>query len=220
MRCFMNLEKFQNLSRKTLGMINIDPLQTGGILTPEARSALIEWGDGYSVCDFCSGTLDGIRTPPIHDFIYDALPEFLDIEHARVTNGAREGKFMVMHAMTEKGDSVVLDGNAHYTSFVAAERAGLKIKTVSNSGHPYYKVDPEGYARIFEEIKKDTGKLPTLALLTYPDGNYGNMVDAKHVAKICQEYGIPFLLNGAYAIGRMPISAKKIGADFIVGSGH
>ncbi len=216
----MDLEKFQNVSRKTLGMINIDPLQTGGILTPEARSALIQWGDGYSVCDFCPGTLDKIRTPPIYDFIHDALPEFLGTDHARVTNGAREAKFMVMHAITDTGDSIVLDGNAHYTSFVAAERAGLKIKTVSNSGYPYYKVDPDGYARIFEEIKKDTGKLPTLALLTYPDGNYGNIVDAKNIANICHEHGIPFLLNGAYAVGRMPINAKKVGADFIVGSGH
>lgn len=216
----MDLEKFQNVNRKTLGMINIDPLQTGGVLAPEARSALIQWGDGYSVCDFCTGNLEEIRTPPIHEFIHGALPEFLGTDHARVTNGAREAKFMIMHALTDKGDSIVLDGNAHYTSFVAAERAGLKIKTVSNSGYPHYKVNPEGYARIFEEIKKDTDKLPTLALLTYPDGKYGNIVDAKHVANICQEYDIPFLLNGAYAVGRMPVSAKKIGADFIIGSGH
>ncbi|MDD2666621.1 MAG: O-phospho-L-seryl-tRNA:Cys-tRNA synthase [Methanocellales archaeon] len=216
----MDLEKFQNMSRKTVGMINIDPLQTGGILTPEARSVLLQWGDGYSVCDFCPGSLDEIKNPPIHDFIHEALPEFLGTDHARVTNGAREAKFIVMHAITEKGDSIVLDGNAHYTSFVAAERAGLKIKTASNSGHPCYKVDPEDYARIFEETKKEDGKMPALALLTYPDGNYGNIVDAEHVANICHEYGIPFLLNGAYAVGRMPVSAKKIGADFIVGSGH
>ncbi|MDD3421767.1 MAG: O-phospho-L-seryl-tRNA:Cys-tRNA synthase, partial [Methanocellales archaeon] len=99
----MDLEKFQNMSRKTVGMINIDPLQTGGILTPEARSALLQWGDGYSICDFCPGTLNEIRPPPIHDFIYGALPEFLGTDHARVTNGAREAKFMVMHAITDKG---------------------------------------------------------------------------------------------------------------------
>ncbi|MDI6860002.1 MAG: O-phospho-L-seryl-tRNA:Cys-tRNA synthase [Methanocellales archaeon] len=214
----MDLEKF--LNRETLHMINIDPLQTGGKLTPEARAALIQWGDGYSVCDFCPGTLDEIRTPPIHDFIHDALPEFLGIDHARVTNGAREAKFAIMHALASRNDSIVLDGNAHYTSFVAAERAGLKIKTVPNSGYPDYKVDPEGYATIIEEIEKEIGKLPTLALLTYPDGNYGNIVDAKRVASICHEYDIPFLLNGAYAVGRMPISARKVGADFIVGSGH
>ncbi|MBU2617441.1 MAG: O-phospho-L-seryl-tRNA:Cys-tRNA synthase [Euryarchaeota archaeon] len=216
----MDIEKFQNVSRETLHMINIDPLQTGGKLTPEARTTLIQWGDGYSVCDFCPGALDEIRTPPIHDFIHDALPEFLGIDHARVTNGAREAKFTIMHALTNRDDSIVLDENAHYTSFVAAERAGLKIKTVPNSGYPNYKIDPEGYATIIEETKKEVGKLPTLALLTYPDGNYGNTVDAKRVASICHESGVPFLLNGAYAVGRMPVSAKKVGADFIVGSGH
>jgi len=41
--------KFCNRERKTKEMINIDPLQTGGILTDDARKALVEWGDGYSV---------------------------------------------------------------------------------------------------------------------------------------------------------------------------
>ncbi|HUV81632.1 MAG TPA: O-phospho-L-seryl-tRNA:Cys-tRNA synthase, partial [archaeon] len=97
-------EKFKNIKRSTSGAINIDPLQRGGILTEEARQALVEWGDGYSVCDFCSGVLDMIKTPPIHDFVHKALPEFLGVDEARVTNGARESKFAIMHAMAEKGD--------------------------------------------------------------------------------------------------------------------
>jgi Sep-tRNA:Cys-tRNA synthetase len=54
--------------RETKRMINLNPLQTGGILTKEARRALIEWGDGYSICDFCQGRLDEIKNPPIADF--------------------------------------------------------------------------------------------------------------------------------------------------------
>jgi Sep-tRNA:Cys-tRNA synthetase len=64
------LQKFGNIKRSTCGTINIDPLQRGGILTDEARAALMEWGDGYSICDFCPGALDQIKTPPIHDFIH------------------------------------------------------------------------------------------------------------------------------------------------------
>ncbi|MDI6888986.1 MAG: O-phospho-L-seryl-tRNA:Cys-tRNA synthase [Methanocellales archaeon] len=216
----LDLRKFQGVKRNTLNTINIDPLQTGGKLTPEARAALIQWGDGYSVCDFCHGALDEIKTPPIYDFVHEALPEFLGIEHVRITNGAREGMFAVMHALSQEGGWIVLDENAHYSSFIAAERAGLNIKTVPNSDHPDYRIDPDDYAKAFEEVKKDTGKLPVLALLTYPDGNYGNIVDTRHVSKICREYSVPLLLNGAYAIGRMPVNAKDIGADFIVGSGH
>ncbi|MDD1659477.1 MAG: aminotransferase class V-fold PLP-dependent enzyme, partial [Methanomicrobiales archaeon] len=31
---------------------------------------------------------------------------------------------------------------------------------------------------------------------------------------------IPFLYNGAYSVGIMPVDGKRIGADFVVGSGH
>jgi len=214
------LQKFRSVKRSTLNTINIDPLQTGGKLTPEAREALLQWGDGYSICDFCPGALDEIKTPPIYDFVHAALPEFLGIEHVRITNGAREGMFAVMHALAQGGGWIVLDENAHYSSFIAAERAGLDVKTVPNSDHPDYRINPDDYVKAFEEVKKETGRPPVLALLTYPDGNYGNIVDARRVSKICQEYNVPLLLNCAYAIGRMPVNAKELGADFIVGSGH
>ncbi len=216
----ISLQKFGYIERGPLNAINIDPLQRGGILTDEARRALTQWGDGYSICDFCPGVLDQIKTPPIFDFVHVALPEFLGIDVVRVTNGARESKFAVMHSMAKEGDWVVLDQVAHYTSYVAAQRARLNIKTVPNSGNPGYKTEPEGYATAIEEVIKESGKPPVLALLTYPDGNYGNLVDAKKVASICHQYDVPLLLNGAYSVGKMPINAKELGADFIVGSGH
>jgi Sep-tRNA:Cys-tRNA synthetase len=56
--------------------------------------------------------------------------------------------------------------------------------------------------------------------LTYPDGNYGNIVDAKAVAGVCHDYGVPILLNGAYSVGRMPVNARDLDVDLIVASGH
>ena len=213
------MAKKPSLKRSTHGMINIDPLQRGGILTPEAREALAEWGDGYSICDFCPGNLEKIKKPPIHDFVQHDLPEFLGTDHARVTNGAREGIFAVMHALGAEGGCVVMDGNAHYTSLVSAERAGLDVSRVPVSDRPEYMVDPEGYGELLEDLF-GCGDKVVLALLTYPDGNYGNIVDAKRVAAICKDYDVPLLLNCAYSVGRMPVSAKELGADFIVGSGH
>ena len=215
-----SLQKFGYIERSTLGAINIDPLQTGGKLTEEARQNLVEWGDGYSVCDFCGGVLDSIKTPPIHDFIHNFLPEFLGTDVARVTNGARESKFAVMHSMGKEGDYVVLDQVAHYSSYVAAQRAGLVIKTVPSSGRPDYYTDPEGYATAIEEVIEEAGKAPVLAMVTYPDGNYGNLANVKKISSICHEYDVPLMVNGAYSVGRMPMNAKDMGADFIVGSGH
>lgn len=213
-----NLEKFTSLKREIAG-INLDPLQRGGILTPLARAALVEWGDGYSVCDFCTGAMDRIKNPPIEEFVHSVLPEFLGTDAVRITHGAREGKFAAMHALCEKGDWVVMDGNAHYTTILAAERAGLKIEYVPSSGEPGYAVAAEGYAAAIERAYEHKGNV-SLAVLTYPDGNYGNLADARATADACHDYGVPLLLNGAYAVGRMAVSARALGADIIVGSGH
>ena len=217
-RMLDNLEKFTCLKRD-IAEINIDPLQRGGILTPAAREALIEWGDGYSVCDFCGGAIDQIKNPPIEEFVHEALPEFLGIDEVRVTHGAREGKYAAMHALCEKGDWVVMDGNAHYTTILAAERAGLNIEFVPSSGEPGYAISAEGYSDAIMRAYERKGNV-SMAVLTYPDGNYGNLADAKAVAETCHDNGIPLLLNGAYAVGRMPVNARDIGADIIVGSGH
>ncbi len=209
---------FGFIERQTKNFINIDPLQTGGRLSEDAKKALLEWGDGYSVCDFCTGRLEEIKKPPIYDFVNDALPEFLGCDVARITNGAREAKFAVMHALSKRDGWIVIDSNAHYTSYVAAERAGLNVAEVPNTGHPEFRVEPGKYADVIEETRRK-GEV-TLAVLTYPDGNYGNLPDAENIAKICHDYDVPLLLNCAYAVGRMPVKMKEIGADFIVGSGH
>ena len=214
------LQKFGLIRRDTPRAINIDPLQTGGVLTPEARQALAEWGDGYSVCDYCGGALDQVKTPPIFDFMHKALPAFLGMADARVTNGAREAKFAVMHSMCKEGDWIVLDGNAHYSSIVAAQRARLKIKLAQRTAAPDYRITPGAYAAAIEQVKAESGKPPALALLTYPDGNYGNLPDAPEITRIAHDYKVPIIVNGAYAIGRMPFNGGALGADFVSGSGH
>ena len=156
-----SLQKLANLHRQHKGLINLMPLQTGGILTDAAREALIEFGDGYSPCDFCQGILCDIANPPVREFVHELLPEFLGCEVATLTYGARDGIFIVMHSMAEPGASVIVDGNRHYTTVVAAERAGLDVIEVASSGYPEYRIDVNGqtvkaYKRIKEKgIKKD-----------------------------------------------------------------
>lgn len=206
--------KVQDLRREHSGCTNMMPLQTGGLLTEAAKQAVIEFGDGYSVCDFCSGDLHELRKPPVVEFVREVLPPFLGCEVAALTYGARDGIFAVMHSVCEEGDAVLADANHHYSTLVAAERASLHMVTVPNSGPPEYTVDVEQYVPLIEEHR------PSLLVLTYPDGNYGNLPDARRLGEIAREHGVPYLVNAAYAIGRMPINMEALGADFIVGSGH
>jgi len=199
--------------------INLNPLQTGGRTNAEVRITAASFVDGYSVCDYCKGVLHLIEKPPICELTKD-LAQFLGMDEARLTLGAREGKFAVMHTLLSSGDSIVVDSNRHYSTYVAAERAGAKIYEVENTGYPEYEIRPEAYQKAFEQVLEETKKPPKLALLTHVDGDYGNLVDAKKVGEICQGLDVPFLLNCAYTAGRMEVKGKELLADFIVTSCH
>ena len=198
--------------------LNLNPLQRGGVLPVEARKALYEFSDGYSVCDYCAGRLDEISKPEIKGFL-DDLATFMNTDHARTVHGAREGKFAVMHALCKPGDTIVIDGNAHYTTHVAAERAGLNMVEVPNTDYPDYKINPENYKEVLDDLA-DQGEDVSLVLLTHVDGNYGNLTDSSSIGKIAHDAGVPLLLNCAYSMGRLPVDSKVLNADFIVGSGH
>jgi len=198
--------------------LNLNPLQRGGVLPVEARKALMEFSDGYSMCDYCAGRLDQISNPSITGFL-DDLAKFVNVDVARTTHGARESKFAIMHALCKPGDTIIVDGNAHYTTHLAAERNKLEMIEVPNNGYPEYKITPEMYQKTLEDTI-DNGIDVKLALLTHVDGNYGNLTDAKAIGEIVHKVEIPIILNCAYSMGRMPIDAKELDMDFVVGSGH
>ncbi len=198
--------------------LNLNPLQRGGILPKEAREALYDFGDGYSVCDYCAGRLDEIAKPSISGFLED-LAKFLNVDDVRTVHGAREGKFAVMYGISEPGDVIVVDGNAHYTTHLAAERCGLEIIEVPNSGYPEFRIDMNIYEDTLKKAIDEYGEIK-LAVLTHVDGDYGNLSDANEFGKICSKLGVPSLLNCAYSMGRLPIDANNWNIDFVVGSGH
>lgn len=198
--------------------LNLNPLQRGGILPAAAREALYDFGDGYSVCDYCAGRLDEIAKPSINGFLED-LAKFINVDAVRTVHGAREGKFAVVHALCKPGDTMVVDGNAHYTTHLAAERNGVNMVEVPNTGAPEYEITPEKYKETLENAIDEKGEIK-LALLTHVDGDYGNLTDAAKIGKICQDAGVPVVLNCAYSMGRLPIDAKAMNMDFVVGSGH
>jgi len=216
----MDLNKYSpnNLKRPSKGLINIHPIQRGGILTEEARKVLLEWADGYSACDVClEGRVDLLKNPPV-DALKQDIAEFLGMDTARFTAGARHAKFAVMAGFQQ--GTVVLDSLAHYTSYTAAELNDMRIYEIPNSGYPDFRIDAEMYAETFERVKEETGSYPDLALLTHVDYRYGNLADAEKVGKVCEEYEIPFVLNTAYSSGVMEVNGKRLKTAFIVASGH
>ncbi|MDF0593136.1 O-phospho-L-seryl-tRNA:Cys-tRNA synthase [Methanotrichaceae archaeon M04Ac] len=199
--------------------ININPIQAAGRLTPEARKAVISYGDGYSTCDHCRKPfrLDKIARPPVEAF-HAELAEFLHMDVARVVPGARRGFQAVTQSLLEKGDFVIVSSLAHYTEFLAVEVAGGVVREVPLNERNV--VTAEATAQKIEEVKAETGTLPKLIMIDHFDYQFGNEHEVRGIGKVAKDYGIPFLYNGAYTVGVMPVDGKEIGADFVVGSGH
>ena len=199
--------------------VNIQPIQVAGGLTPEARKALIAYGDGYSTCDSCRKPfrLDKISKPPIADF-HQELAAFLNMDTARVVPGARRGFQAVASSLVKPGDTVIVSSLAHYTEFLAVEGAGGVVKEVPLNENNIITAD--AVADRIEDVTAETGKIPALIMIDHFDYQLANEHDVNGIGKVARQYDIPFLYNGAYTVGVMPVDGKKIGADFIVGSGH
>ncbi|MFQ6085129.1 MAG: O-phospho-L-seryl-tRNA:Cys-tRNA synthase [Candidatus Bathyarchaeia archaeon] len=199
--------------------INIHPIQPGGRLTPEARKALIAYGDGYATCDWCFKPfrLDMVKRPPIYEFCQE-LAEFVGMDVARVVRGARRGFQIIMGSLLERGDIVLISSLGHYSMALAIESVGGIWKEVPLNENNI--VTAENTADKIEEVKGETGKYPKLIAISHYDYMLGNEHDIHGIAKVAKEYDIPFLDNEAYGIGVRPVNGKEIGADFVVGSGH
>jgi len=199
--------------------INIDPIQAAGRLTPDAMKAAISYGDGYSVCDNCASPfrLDFIKKPPIAQF-HAALAEWLNMDQVRVVPGARRGFQAVASTLLEKGDPAILTSLSHYTEFIAIEEAGGIAGEIPADKHNH--ITPDAVAEKIEEVEREFGKRPPLLFIDHVDYQFGNVHDAKGIARVARQYDIPMLLNGAYSVGVMPVNGKELGVDFVVGSGH
>lgn len=199
--------------------INLNPIQAAGRLTPEAMKAMISYGDGYSTCDWCRKPfrLDKIEKPPIQKF-HSNLADFLGMDEARVVPGARRGFQAVVSTLVDEGDSVIVSALSHYTEFLAVEQAGGVIREAPLNEENIH--TGEKTAEKIEKVKEETGELPKLIIADHFDYMLGNRHEIEEISKVADEYGIPFLLNGAYSVGVLPIKGKEIGADFLVGSGH
>ena len=199
--------------------INLDPIQVGGRLTPEAMKAMIAWGDGYSVCDNCRKPfrLDYIEKPPLKDFHVD-VAEWLGMAQARTVPGARRGFQQVAGTYVEKGDPVLIGALAHYTSYLSVELQKGVVREIPKTADNH--ITAEDTANRIEDVISEFGTAPKLLYIDHVDYQFGNMHDVKGIVKVAHQYDVPVLYNGVYTVGIMPVNGKDLGVDFIVGSGH
>ena len=128
------------------------------------------------------------------------------MDHARVVPGARRGFQAVTGTLVKKGDAVIVSALAHYTEFLAVENAGGVVKEVPLNGQNI--VTGEATAQKIEEVNRR--EIPVLVMIDHFDYQLANEHEIKEIGKVAHQYNIPFLYNGAYTVGVMPVDGKAI----------
>ncbi len=226
------LRRYGQIRNQYKETIIVHPIMTGGLVPREVQRNLYEeeWTKiGYSVCFDCiEGRSSLISKPPIADFLED-VAEFYGGDQAEHTFGCRAAQFAVMKTVsdfiesqssTDFGKVVLADPLCHYTTAIAAEAAGFRIVEPPHGGYPEYRVKAESFQQKIEEIKRETGKLPGLIVVTHVEPYYGNLNPVKEVGKLAEEYNIAYMVNAAYTAGIMPLDMRKLQADFLTVSAH
>lgn len=222
----MDVDKYADVHNRYEGLININPLMTGGRIPREVGERLLSKGwleVGYAICYNCTeGRSDALGFPPVKEFLSD-LAEFFGGDVAEHTLGCRAAQFAVFRAAAELdgyAKVAVVDSLCHYTTVIAAELSGLELVEVPNTGHPEYRVQVERFAEKIEEVSRRFGEAPALLALTHVDPYYGNLADVRKVGELAESYGTMFMVNAAYTAGVMPVNMRQMKADFLTVSAH
>jgi selenocysteine lyase/cysteine desulfurase len=112
------------------------------------------------------------------------------------------------------GDVLVTTHN-DYTSnqlmyLALAERFGIEVRRAGDL--PDGGVDPESVRRLVAHPRC------RLVSLTWVPTNSGLVQPAEEVGAICDEAGVPYLVDGCQAVGQLPVDVARLRCDFLAGT--
>jgi selenocysteine lyase/cysteine desulfurase len=111
----------------------------------------------------------------------------------------------------EAGD-VVLTSRSDYASnqimFLSlARRRGVEVVRAPDAAEGG--VDPDAVRRLVSRRR------PALVALTWVPTNSGLVQPVEAVGRICQEAGVPYLVDACQVVGQMPIDVQRLGCDYL-----
>lgn len=135
-----------------------------------------------------------------------------DAERVVFTSNCTHGLNIAIRSLVKPGARVVVSGFEH--NAVTRPLSALHTK-LTVAGRQLF--DWEDTLSRFEDTLK---KGADAAVFTHVSNVFGYILPATELAALCRRYGVPFIIDAAQSAGVLPISLKKLGADFIAMPGH
>lgn len=141
-----------------------------------------------------------------------------------LVNGSTVGNLAMIYATCQRGDTVLVQRNAHKSIFHALELVGVNPVYIAPKWHT--ESQTPGCIEL-DTLKKALLSYPEAkaAIFTYPTYYGVTASDLMEQINLCHSYNIPVLVDEAHGAhlkvtGKLPQSALDAGADIVVQSAH
>ena len=167
----------------------------------------------HALSDRATGAFEGAR---------DAVCRFINApsrEQVIWTRGTTESINLVAATFAKSrlraGDEILVSGMAHHSNIVpwqlAAQAAGATVVPIPVTEDA--RLDLDAFARLL-------GERTRLVALEHVSNAMGTVHPVAEIIRAAHAVGVPVLLDGAQAVGHMPVDVQALDADFYAFSGH
>ena len=132
------------------------------------------------------------------------------------TRNATEGMNMVARGLQfSSGDEVVMTTHEHPGGalpwFALREDTGISIRTI----------DPgSGGDDTLERVANSLTTRTRVVMVSHITCTTGMVMPVPEIADLCRRRGVICVIDGAQAVGQVPVDLRSLGCDFYVASGH
>lgn len=133
-------------------------------------------------------------------------------EQVVFTSNCTHGLNIAIRSLVKPGDRVAVSGFEHNAVVRPLYALGAEVVVAGRKLFEW-----EDTLSAFEDALK---KRPKAAVFTHVSNVFGYILPASELAKLCRDYGVPFILDAAQSAGCLDVDMDALGAEFIAMPGH
>ncbi|MFQ5629935.1 MAG: aminotransferase class V-fold PLP-dependent enzyme, partial [bacterium] len=154
-----------------------------------------------------------------HEIAREKVAAFVGAKPQEIafTRNATEGMNFVAHGLRLKAvDEVITTTHEHPGGalpwLAVAKQSGVKLKLIE----PVHD-DPD---EMQKRLKSQIGCRTRVMMLSHVPCTLGSVFQVRQLCEMAKKHGLITVLDGAQAVGQIPVNLHEIGCDFYVASGH
>lgn len=136
-----------------------------------------------------------------------------DPECVVFTSSATHGLNIAIRTLVKTGDTVVISGYEH--NAVTRPLHGIPEVRVRVASSPLF-----DQAAAMEAFRRAITPEVAAVICTHVSNVFGFILPIEEIAGLCQERKKPLIIDASQSAGCIPLSAERLGADFIAMPGH